>query len=157
MDFVKSGCEESLAEFQADSFSFECRGCANMKELEVELDQLRLLFVVMVGREQLGCASGSGGGTVDNKAGDDDGIDVRESSPQPARRLRGGKVTDRRESGRKGTGWKETGRKETERNETGGKTTGAKEMEREGGEIEGDGSEGDGREGVRREGDGSAS
>ena len=33
MDFVKSGCEKSRAEVQADSFSFECRGCAKRKEL----------------------------------------------------------------------------------------------------------------------------
>ena len=33
-----------------------------MKELEVELEQLRLLVVEMVGREQVGCASGSDGG-----------------------------------------------------------------------------------------------
>ena len=33
-----------------------------MKELEVELEQLRLLVVAVVGREQVGCASGSGGG-----------------------------------------------------------------------------------------------
>ena len=36
VDFVKSGCEKSWAEVQADSFSFECRGCTRMKELEVE-------------------------------------------------------------------------------------------------------------------------
>ena len=36
VDFVKSGCEKSWAEVQADSFSFECRGCTKMKELEVE-------------------------------------------------------------------------------------------------------------------------
>ena len=47
---------------EADSFSFECRGCTRMKELEVELEQLRLIVVAMVGREQVGCASGSGGG-----------------------------------------------------------------------------------------------
>ena len=47
---------------QADSFSFERRGCTRMKELEVELEQLRLLVVAVVGREQVGCASGSGGG-----------------------------------------------------------------------------------------------
>ena len=41
MDFVKSGCEKSLAEVQTDSFSFECRGCTRMKELELELEQLR--------------------------------------------------------------------------------------------------------------------
>ena len=62
MDFVKSGCEKSWTEVQADSFSFECRGCTRMKELEVELEQLRLLVVAVVGREQVGCASGSGGG-----------------------------------------------------------------------------------------------
>ena len=33
VDFVKSGCEKSWAEVQADSFSFECRGCTKMKEL----------------------------------------------------------------------------------------------------------------------------
>ena len=35
VDFVKSGCEKSWAEVQADSFSFERRGCAKMKELDV--------------------------------------------------------------------------------------------------------------------------
>ena len=50
VDFVKSGCEKSWAEVQADSFSFECRGCTRMQELEVELEQLRLLVVAMVGR-----------------------------------------------------------------------------------------------------------
>ena len=53
-------------------------------------------------------------GTV---GGEDDERDARESSPQPGRRLRGGKVTGSRE-----TGCKETGRKETGRTETGGKT-----------------------------------
>ena len=56
------GCEKSWAEVQADIFSFECRGCMRMKELEVELEQLRLLVVAVVGREQVGCAIGSGGG-----------------------------------------------------------------------------------------------
>ena len=115
VDFVKSGCDKSWAEVQADSFSFECRGCTKMKELEVELEELRLLVVAMVGREQGGCASSSGGGTVDDKVGKDT-RDARESSPQPGRKLRGGKVTDRRE----------TGRKETGKKGTGGKTTGAK-------------------------------
>ena len=46
----------------------KCRGCAKIKELEVELDQLRLL-VAMVEREQMGYASGCGGGTVDAKVG----------------------------------------------------------------------------------------
>ena len=57
VDLVKSGCEKSWAEVQADSFSFECRGCVKMK-----LEQLRLLFVVKVGSEQVHCASCSGGG-----------------------------------------------------------------------------------------------
>ena len=35
----------------------------------MELEELRLLVVAMVGREQGGCASSSGGGTVDNKEG----------------------------------------------------------------------------------------
>ena len=57
-----SGCEKFWAEVQTDSFSFERRGCTRMKELEVELEQLRLLVVAVVGREQVFCASGSGGG-----------------------------------------------------------------------------------------------
>ena len=112
-----------------------------MKELEVELEELRLLVVAMVGREQGSCASSSGGGTVDDKVGKDT-RDARESSPQPGRKLRGGKVTGhretgRKETGRKGTGGKttgvkergvgETGGKEKGVGETGGKTTGVKE------------------------------
>ena len=85
MDLVK--CDKSWAEVQADSFSFECRGCTKMKELEVELEELRLLVVAMVGREQGGCASNSRGGTVDDKVGKDT-RDARESSPQPGRKLR---------------------------------------------------------------------
>ena len=100
--------EKSWVEVQADSFSFECRGCTKMKELEVELEELRLLVVAIVGREQGGCASSSGGGTVDDKVGKDT-RDARESSPQPGRKLRGGKVTGRRETGRKETGGKTTG------------------------------------------------
>ena len=114
-----------------------------MKELEVELEELRLLVVAIVGREQGGCASSSGGGTVDDKVGKDT-RDARESSPQPGRKLRGGKVTGRRETGRKETGRKGTGGKTTEAKErgvgetggkekgvgeTGGKTTGVKERE----------------------------
>ncbi|KAI0211929.1 hypothetical protein LSAT2_003192 [Lamellibrachia satsuma] len=78
----------------------------------------------------------SGGGTVDDKVGKDTRY-ARESSPQPGRKLRGGKVTGRREMGRKGTGGKttgvkergvgETGGKEKGVGETGGKTTGGKE------------------------------
>ena len=138
VDFVKSGCEKSWAEVQADSFSFECRGYTKVKELEVELEELRLLVVAMVGREQGGCASSSGG----DKKVVKDTRDANESSPQPGRKLRGGKVTGRREivrkeTGRKGTGGKktgekdrgvgETGGKEKGVGETGGKTTGVKE------------------------------
>ena len=65
--------------------------------------QLRLLVEAVVGREQMGCASGSGGGTVDDKVGGDDEGDARESSPLFGRRLRRGKVTGRRETGRKET------------------------------------------------------
>ena len=89
----------------------------------------------------MGCASGSGGMTVDDKVGEGDKKDARESSPQPVIRLRGGKVTGRNEVGRmemgrkrmrtketggKETGVKETGTKETGEDETGGKATGAK-------------------------------
>ena len=81
-----------------------------MKELEVELEQLRLLIVAVVGREQAGCSSGSGGGTVDDKVWEDDERDARESSPQSGRMLRGGKMTGRRDTGRKETRRKEMGR-----------------------------------------------
>ena len=83
-----------------------------MKELEVEMERLRLLVVALVEREDVGCASGSSGGTVDDKVGEGDEVGARESSHQPGRRLKGYKVT----------GWKETGRNETGRKETGGKT-----------------------------------
>ena len=132
VDFFKSGCEKSWADFQADSFCFECWRCTKMKEREVELEQLRLLIVAMVRMEQVGCSSGSGGGTVDDKVGGDDERDARESSPQPGRRLRGGKVTGCRETGRKEMGQREMGRKE---------------MGREDKWIEGEGSGGDSREG----------
>ena len=87
--------------------------------------------MAMVGREQGGCASSSGGGTVDDKVGKDT-RDARESSPQPGRKLRGGKVTGRRETGRKetgkkGTGGKTTGAKERGVGETGGKEKGVGE------------------------------
>ena len=87
-DFVKSGCEKSWAEVQADSFSFEYRGCTRVKELEVELEQLRLFVVAVVGMEQVGCASGSGERTIDGKVGEADERDARDSSPQHGRRLR---------------------------------------------------------------------
>ena len=61
VDFVKSSYGKSWAEDQADSFCFECRGCAKMKGLEVEMECLRQL-VELVGREEVGCASGSGEG-----------------------------------------------------------------------------------------------
>ena len=157
VDFVKSGCEKSWAEVQADSFSFECRGCTKMKELEVELEELRLLVVAMVGREQGGCASSSGGGTVDDKVGKDT-RDARESSPQPGRKLRGGKVTGRRETGRKETGRKETERngREDNRSEGEGSRGDRREGEGSGGDRrEGEGSGGDGRENNRSEGEGS--
>ena len=143
VDFVKSGYEKSWAEVQADSFNFECRGCTKMKELEVELEELRLLVVAMVGREQGGCASSSGGGTVDDKVGKDT-REARERSPQPGRKLRGGKVTCRRE----------TGRKETGRKGTGGKTTGVKErgVGETGGKEKGVGETGEKTTGVKERG-----
>ena len=149
VDFVKSGCEKSWAEVQADSFSFECRGCTKMKELEVELEELRLLVVAMVGREQGGCASSSCGGTVDDKVWKDTRY-ARESSPQPGRKLRGGKVTGRRETGRKetgkkGTGGKTTGAKERGVGETGGKEKGVGET---GGKEKGVGETGGKEKGV---------
>ena len=54
-----------------------------MKRLEVEMERLRQLVVALVGREEVGCASGSGRETVDDKMGEGDERDGRESSPQP--------------------------------------------------------------------------
>ena len=51
-------------------------------------------------------------GTVDDKLGEDNERDVRESSPQSGRRLKRGKGIGRREKGRKETRRKKTGRKE---------------------------------------------
>ena len=86
VDFIKSRCEKFWAEVQADSFSFERRVYAKLKALEVEMKQLRQLIVALVGREVVGCASGSGGGTVDDKIAAGDEKDARESSTQPGRR-----------------------------------------------------------------------
>ena len=114
-----------------------------MKELVVELEQLWLLVVAVVGREQVGCASGSGA-TVDDKVGEDDERDTRprESSHQPGRRLRGRKVTGRRETGRKESGVE---RQDIRRRE--GKKLEGKKW------IEGKGSGGDNSERVRGQGD----
>ena len=99
VDFVKSGCEKSWAEDQADSFSFECWGCTKMKEL---VGRAEAAHCGNGGKGTGGCANSSGGGTVDDKVGKDT-RDARESSPQPGRKLRGGKVTGRRKTGRKET------------------------------------------------------
>ena len=60
--------------------------------------------MAVVRREEVGCASRSGWGTVDNKVGKGDEKYARESSHQPGRRLRGGKLTGRKENGRNETG-----------------------------------------------------
>ena len=100
-----------------------------------------------------GCASSSGGGTVDDKVGKDT-RDARESSPQPGRKLRGGKVTGRRETGRKGTGGKTTGVKERGEWETGGKEKGVGETggKTTGGEEKGVGETGGKTTGVKERG-----
>ena len=64
-----------------------------MKGLEMEIERLRQLVVTLMGREEVGCTNGSGGRAVGDKVGDGNERDARESSPQPGRRLRGGKVT----------------------------------------------------------------
>ena len=89
---------------------------------------------------------GSGGlcmcfrwGRKDDKVWGGDESDARESSPQPGRRLREGKVTLRMETGRKGDG-----------SEGDGSEEGGSEIDG----SEGDWKEGDeGNEGVRSEGD----
>ena len=63
----------------------------------------------------MGCASGSGGGTVGDKVGEGDERDTRESSPQPGRR----QETEAKETGVKATGAKAPGAQDSQ--ETGGK------------------------------------
>ena len=46
------------------------------------MEQLRQLVVALVGREEVGCAVGSGEGTIDDKVEEGDERDARESSPQ---------------------------------------------------------------------------
>ena len=143
-------CEMSWAEVQVGSFSFECS--AKMKELEAEMEQLRQLIVKMVGREEVGCAYGSGGETVHDKVGEDDERDSRESSPQLGRRLRGGNNRTLGD-GMKGDGTEGNGRdydgSEGERSEI----DGSEGNRSKGDEREEDGSEGDAKEGDRSEGD----
>ena len=67
------------------------------------------------------------GGAVDDKVGEDNERDARESSTQHGRRLSGGKVTGRKETGRRETGGKTTGAKERGVGEAGAKETGGKE------------------------------
>ena len=52
-----------------------------MKGPEVEMGQLKQLIVALVGREEVGCASGSGRGRVDDKVREGNERDARESSP----------------------------------------------------------------------------
>ena len=84
VDFVKSGCEKIWDEVQDDSFNFECRGYEKMKRLEVEMDRLRGFVLLLVGREDVGCASS--GGIVDEQVGET----VREMLERPHLSLGGG-------------------------------------------------------------------
>ena len=59
------------------------------------MDRLRQLVLALVGRGGL-CEWFRGGGSVGDKVRGGDERDARESSPQPGRRLRGGKVRGRR-------------------------------------------------------------
>ena len=74
----------------------------------------------------MGCVSGSGGGTVNDKVGGSDERDARENSPQSGRRLRGRKVTGWKDTVRNETGTEDTERKDKE---MGGKATREKEYE----------------------------
>ncbi|KAI0230091.1 Cilia- and flagella-associated protein 91 [Lamellibrachia satsuma] len=81
-----------LAERQRRIREAEESGWRQMEERRRrEEDELfKQLVVALVGTEEVGCASGSVGGTVDDKVGEGDDRDGRESSPQPGKRLRGG-------------------------------------------------------------------
>ena len=72
------------------------------------MERLRQLVVAIVGREEVGCPSGSDGGTVDDKVG--------EAMQVIAHFFLGGgreEATVRKETGGKATGEKETVRKAT--------------------------------------------
>ena len=45
MDFIKSGCENSWAEVQVDSFSFECRGYLEVPQTGQEATSTHKLVV----------------------------------------------------------------------------------------------------------------
>ncbi|KAI0213682.1 hypothetical protein LSAT2_001256 [Lamellibrachia satsuma] len=107
-----------------------------------------MLWVTGEGEQRI---SSSGGGTVDDKVGKDT-RDVRESSPQPGRKLRGGKVAGCRETGRKE---KESNGREDNRSEGEGREGDGRENNQSGRDkSKGVGSGGDMREGVRTECDG---
>ena len=46
--------------------------------IEAEMDRLRQLLLALVGREEVGCAGGLGGRTVDDKLGRGEERDARE-------------------------------------------------------------------------------
>ena len=97
-----------------------------MKRLVVELGRLSHLVLTLLGTEEVGCVSDSGGATVNDKMGGSNERNARENSPQPGRRLRGGKVTGWKETARKETGTEDTERKDKE---MGAKATREKENE----------------------------
>ena len=120
VDFVKSGCEKSWAEVQADSFSFECRGCAKMKGIEVEIERLRQLIAGIGGKGRGGLCQWFrwGGGQWMIKCGEA----MRGMLGRAHLSLRGGREKVRRQDVKrreglktmvgKAMGAKETGRRE---------------------------------------------
>ena len=82
-----------------------------MKQLQVGMELLRQLVVELVGREEVGYASGSGGGTMDGKVTEDDEIDARVSSPQPGRELDVSREDVRRQDVRRSDERRRDGRK----------------------------------------------
>ena len=86
----------------------------------------------LVEREEVSCASGSGGSggrVMDGKMGEGDERGARENSPQSGRRLRVDRMTGPKEKGRKETRHKETGSNEKGAKETGASETAGKAME----------------------------
>lgn len=112
-----------------------------MKGLDVTIGRLRQLVLALVGREEVRCVSGSGGGTADDNVGEAMREMLRELN-SALEEAKGGKETGRKEVIRDGRR-QDRSRREGLRREL---RRVKDEDERDGDGTEEDGSEGDGKE-----------